>query len=238
MTKLILITLALTALAACVNGHGRMIFPINRASAWRERRPGFPKNIADTQWCGVKKDGVLLENERNVTCGIAGPIYNGKIQGASKVFLPEFGKAFDLYSFEYGSEMYRGTIVETFKSGQVVDAKVRVGGNHPGWIEFRLCEAPEDADPTMECFENNKLHFTVDNSTRVELNSVDIIDFVHTYPVKLPEGLTCEHCVFQMYWWSRTTKQQYFGKLNVILNLEFYKLVFFFYINFFYQRCC
>lgn len=213
-----------------------MIYPVNRASAWRERRPGFPKVLRDTQWCGIKKDGVVLENIRNVTCGIAGPIYNGNIKGVTKIYLPAFKKVDNLYSVEYGSEMYRGTIVETFKSGQIVDAKVHIGGNHAGWIEFRLCEAPKDADPTMECFENNKLHFTVDNSTQVEVNSVEIIDNVHTFPVRLPEGLTCEHCVFQMYWWGRTTNQQYFGKPILILVLEFNDIIILH--HFFLQRCC
>ncbi len=63
---------------------------------------------------------------RNVKCGIAGPIYNDNIRGPHSVLIEEFNENKTVYSFEYGSEMYRGTVVRTYKKGQTIDATLEV----------------------------------------------------------------------------------------------------------------
>ena len=130
MSKVLFITLALgLALIATVSAHGRMIYPVNRQSLWRYY-PGYPRYSFDTQWCGVMKRGKFLNNKdvqaRNVTCGIAGPIYNNKLNGPSPVYLEEYKENKNLYSYEYGSSRYTGDIRETFKAGQTYDFKTHV----------------------------------------------------------------------------------------------------------------
>jgi hypothetical protein len=97
--------------------------------------PGFPEYEFLDQWC-AELDPVTnkyLSHEevgRNVSCGIAGPVYNNKIRGPQSIFIDEFNENKIVWSFEYGSEMYRGKIVRTYKKGQTIDATINVILNH------------------------------------------------------------------------------------------------------------
>ena len=216
--KLLLILLVLTAVAVAVNGHGRMMFPISRSSIWRQvpNNPLYPRYEEDAVWCELTLNRKAIENDRNATCGIAGTIYNGKIRGSSTMYFEK--KLRDVYSYEFGSERYVGTIVETFKKGAVINPKILNIVMHGGWVEFRVCPAPVNGDPTMECFEleQNKLKFIADGKTRAQLRSVEPVNSTYTYSVKLPDNLTCEHCVLQWYWIgsgnSPIEGQKYYGE--------------------------
>ena len=56
----------LILLTVHVNGHGKLLDPVNRASAWRYFPERFPKTEYDDEWCAF--DNISL-NKRNVTCG-------------------------------------------------------------------------------------------------------------------------------------------------------------------------
>ena len=214
MNKPIIVALVFTLVAVAVKGHGRMMFPINRSSLWRQV-PSFPRYELDAVWCALTLNHREVANDRNATCGIAGAIYNGKIRGSSTMFFEN--KLWTVYSYEFGSERYHKTLVATFMKGQVINPQVEIIIMHGGWVEFRVCPAPVNGDPTMECFELNKLKFTSDGKTRAELRSVrpDAKNY-YTYSVKLPDNLTCEHCVLQWYWIgsgnSPIEGQKYYGK--------------------------
>lgn len=66
MIKYILIAFSLILLATFVNGHGKLLDPVNRASAWRYFPDRFPKTEFDDEWCGFDN---ISTNIRNVTCG-------------------------------------------------------------------------------------------------------------------------------------------------------------------------
>lgn len=76
--------------------------------------------------------------------------------------------------------------------------------NHLGDFEFRICKITNEAhDPSMDCFENNKLKFangeTIAPLMSAEETSVPFSDRkVREYLVKLPDNLECEHCLFQV----------------------------------------
>ena len=224
--KLVFIYLALAVVAGVVNGHGRMMFPISRSSIWRQvpNNPLYPRYEEDAVWCELTLNRKAIENDRNATCGIAGTIYNGKIRGSSTLYFEK--KLRDVYSYEFGSERYVGTIVEAFKKGEVIYPQIEIVVNHGGWVEFRVCPAPVNGDPTMECFEleQNKLKFIADGKTRAQLRSVspDAKNY-YTYSVKLPDNLTCEHCVLQWHWfgsgWTIYEGQKYYGK-RLFLNYK------------------
>ena len=61
-----------------------------------------------------------------VNCGVAGPVYSGKIAGGTSVWIEGRGKNDTMYSVEYGSEKYIGDIVKTYKKGQMVETKIWV----------------------------------------------------------------------------------------------------------------
>jgi len=99
----------------------------------------------------------------------------------------------------------------------------KAGGNHSGVIQFRLCEAPEDGDPSKDCFEMNKLKFE-NGATEVNLNSSpgirrfkngDPDTVYHMYKVYLPQGKTCKHCLLQSHWIGAFT-QRFISKCLIL----------------------
>merc|ERR1712110_1115749 len=78
-TKMISIILIISICVVNINGHGEMVQPPNRGSAWRYDNR-FPKNLYAAEWCQKVKslsDRTFIEkNSRNAKCGICGPIYN------------------------------------------------------------------------------------------------------------------------------------------------------------------
>merc|ERR1712110_369082 len=210
-----------------VTAHGNLAEPAGRASAWRylfdsEGNPTHPIYHYDQHWCAFLRKGEVIPNPRNVTCGIACQVYpyepytvNNRLKG--------------LRSFEYGSEMYNlipkdKLIVKTYKSGQIIKAHVQFAANHLGTIEFRICRALSNgADPDMDCFERQKLTFVKNRKTVIDIVDADECEnYVNnkpdacTFSVKLPNGETCEHCLFQMNWsGSGQTKQQYISVADI-----------------------
>ena len=76
MNHSILIALMCSVLIVFVNGHGRLMEPVNRGSAWRQYPNDFPEATYDIEWCGYdskeKEEQYLKVNPtdiRNVTCG-------------------------------------------------------------------------------------------------------------------------------------------------------------------------
>ncbi len=189
------------------------------------------------EWCAVL-DRVTMEpipNFRGVECGVAGPIYGGSIHGGVSFYQPQHERNATGYSVEYGSEKYLGQVVKTYKKGETISVVLFIPANHRGFVEFRLCEAPENADPTKECFENNKLKFE-NGQDRADVMSGQINGNDFTYKVQLPEEKTCEHCVFQWYWYGALTSQLYISKF--FFGFIKIKLIHFILSFFHKNRCC
>ncbi len=194
MTRLILIALALTSLAMFVNGHGVLMFPAGRLSAWRVR--GFERLFRrfsdDAEWCATidNRSGAIVENMRNVSCGIGGPIYSGNVL--------DYG--------EITSEFHRELTVASFRQGQSIDVQYNVLIDHSGVHEFSVCPASANTDPTQDCLDRNKLTFVGNHEyvspTRVLTRSgrVNPQTGFRNYTVQLPASLTCDRCVFQSNW--------------------------------------
>jgi hypothetical protein len=71
-------------------------------------------------------DGNEIPNVRMVNCGVAGPVYSGRIAGGTSILLEGRDKNTTMYSVEYGSEKYLGDIVKVYKKGQMVDVAIWV----------------------------------------------------------------------------------------------------------------
>ncbi len=74
----------------------------------------------------MDNEGNETPNIRNVTCGVAGPIYSGRIAGGTLVQLDGKDKLVMMDTVEYGSEKYRGDIVKVYQKGQMVDVALWV----------------------------------------------------------------------------------------------------------------
>ena len=85
-----------------------------------------------------------------------------------------------------------------YTEGQNIDVRVKITANHKGYFTFRvapLIKAPirqKDLDKIMLEMENGDAEWKLLSSHG---------NAVFTITLKLPMGLTCEHCVLQ-WWWT------------------------------------
>lgn len=156
-----------------VNGHGRLIEPPSRASAWRF---GFdtPHNYNDHElYCG----GFTRQwNKNGGKCGVCGDAWD------SPKPRPH----------ELGGRLGKGVIVRRYAPRDVIVIKVELTANHQGFFEFRVCD---DAKTTeQECLDKSVLHLEGRDETRYyprEGNKV------YEMKYRLPDNVECSHCVLQ-----------------------------------------
>lgn len=96
-------------------------------------------------------------------------------------------------------------IQETYQEGGIIKAQVDISANHGGFFELSVCDSMEI---TQECFDRNKLRTVEKDSEQWHIMTRTIDDPSPQRPEsyfmdwKLPEGLSCEHCVVQWSWWT------------------------------------
>ena len=162
-------------LIALVLGHGRLIDPPSRNSAWRY---GFDTPRQDT------------DNELN--CGgfnVQWSTNKGKCGVCAYHLKP--GQALYTHPGKYAT----GTITKTYKEGQQIEVIVDVTSNHQGYFIFRVGEI--GTPPVTQA----KLKFDLkqpNGDTKWFINSHG--NDVFTVKLNLPKGLTCDHCVIQWWW--------------------------------------
>ena len=118
-----------------VYGHGRLVEPASRASAWRY---GFstPPDYTDNEgYCG----GVGHQyGKADGKCGICGDPWFQQ---------PRHHEA-------PGGKYATGTITQWYKTGQVITVTVQITANHFGYFVFKLCSNDNVyKDPKQECFD-------------------------------------------------------------------------------------
>ncbi|CAH2229460.1 jg20846 [Pararge aegeria aegeria] len=163
----------LTILERGVNGHGRLIEPPSRASAWRF---GFdtPHNYNDHElYCG----GFTRQwNKNNGKCGVCGDAWD------SPKPRPH----------ELGGRFGKGVIVRKYAPQDTIVIKVQLTANHNGYFQFRICDNSSVSD--QECMDKYVLSLEGREDTKYypkEGNKV------YEMKYQLPEGLNCSHCVLQ-----------------------------------------
>ncbi|KAJ8674245.1 hypothetical protein QAD02_005507 [Eretmocerus hayati] len=125
------------------DGHGRMMDPVSRSSAWRK---GFktPTNYDDNQlYCG----GVHQDKDRPWTndCGVCGDSYN--------TIQPRPNENGGLYG--------TGIIVRRYRRGQRIKVLLDLTASHKGFFEFSVCPLQGAKDiETEQCFKQYPLKFT------------------------------------------------------------------------------
>ncbi|XP_034949643.1 uncharacterized protein [Chelonus insularis] len=162
-----------------ITGHGMVMNPVSRGSAWRK---GFntPKNYDDSgNFCG----GFYTQHGRNNgMCGACGDDY------AIKPPRPH----------ENGGLYGTGTIVKTYKIGSKMDIIVKLTASHMGHFEFALCPLKHHKDiETDECFKKYPLRLVsggIKYPVKIQKNG-DI-----RVRVMLPPKLKCKHCVLRWHY--------------------------------------
>ena len=163
------------SLIGLVMGHGRLIDPPSRNSAWRY---GFdtPRQDTDNELnCG----GYNVQwSTNNGKCGVCGDAHHLK--------KPKY-----IHPGKYAT----GIITKTYKEGQEIEVIVDVTSNHQGYFTFSLGEI--GTPPITQ----EKLKYVLkqpNGKTKWYIKSQG--NDVFKIKLRLPRGLTCEHCVMQWWW--------------------------------------
>ncbi|XP_067652973.1 uncharacterized protein [Haliotis asinina] len=177
MLTLALTGVLLSTMPSYVDGHGYMLVPPGRSTAWRHNATDyFHTNYDDnSNYCGGF--GVQF-NQNDGKCGVCGDNY-AQDQPRDN---------------ERGGCYYTGNIVEQYTSGEVIDVAVVLTANHFGSFFFDICPTNSPKEPeTEECFQplmnadNGKDHF--------ELPNWNADTFL--VRLKIPEWMTCYNCVLR-----------------------------------------
>ncbi|XP_037293220.1 uncharacterized protein LOC119188969 [Manduca sexta] len=164
--------LTIASMLVLVAGHGRVIQPTSRASAWRAGFPTKPDYDDDGVNCG----GMWHQWSYNKgKCGICGDRYDAKPPRAH----------------ELGGTYGEGIIVAHYLPSSVFTVTVHLTTSHKGFWEFKLCPDPHRND--QECFDEYPLeleeggtkYYPTRGSVKYDVN------------YRLPSGLVCDHCVLQ-----------------------------------------
>ncbi|CAF1573925.1 unnamed protein product [Adineta steineri] len=176
----------LTSCVISVSGHGYLLEPVARSTAWlvdQSFRPCCTYSNHMEMFCG----GITHQwSTHGGKCGICGEPYDK----ANKLF-------------EKGGAMYTGKIVKTYTQGQQIDVTVVLTANHKGYFEFRLCnlDSNPNSEATQDCLDRGLLKMAGTDSTKwrdVDKYGSETIKI----RVQLPSNVACRHCVFQ---WKYTT---------------------------------
>ncbi|KAL6254925.1 hypothetical protein P5V15_014267 [Pogonomyrmex californicus] len=179
--KLFIFTLVSVLNLQEIYGHGMMMDPINRSSAWRKGFPVEPNYTDNEHFCGGRG---IQHNKNGGKCGECGDDYS----------LPRPRPN------ENGGIYGSGVIVNSYKAGSIIDVTVRLTAAHKGHFEFHLCPLKTKKElETDECF--NQYHLPLaDGSGYKYPVSYTAKDYVIS--LILPKGVTCEQCVIR--WHYRT----------------------------------
>lgn len=110
---------------------------------------------------------------------------------------------------EDGGFYGRGVITKSYKSGSFIPVSVYITANHFGYFIYDLCNLSAEKQESDECFFRNKLQI-IDGKDYYKLPNGSTGWFNTT--IKLPPGLTCNHCVLR---WTYNT-----GWLTGFLNFK------------------
>ncbi|XP_076234219.1 uncharacterized protein LOC143179082 [Calliopsis andreniformis] len=158
-----------------IYGHGMMLDPVSRSSAWRKGFPTEPNYNDNELFCG----GLGIQWDQNGgKCGECGDNYA----------LPRPRPN------ENGGTYGTGIIVKRYQPGETITVTVKLSANHLGTFSFQLCplEHPHDLE-TEDCFNRHPLELTNgSDSLKVEREQMNF-----DVSLQLPKDVTCEHCVLR-----------------------------------------
>lgn len=175
LTFILILSCILSISVDRIDGHGMMMDPVSRSSAWRM---GFPVavNYNDNElYCG----GYFVQVDQNGgKCGECGDDY------AQPRPRPN----------ENGGIYGLGVIVKRYQPGEVIKAKVQLTANHLGSFTFHLCQLMNEHHvETEECFQKHPLQLTDGSYEAVVPHSQAKFEI----PIRLPQNFSCEHCVLR-----------------------------------------
>ncbi|XP_043064454.1 uncharacterized protein LOC108100432 isoform X2 [Drosophila ficusphila] len=162
------------------HGHGRLIEPPSRASAWRFGFQTKPDYNDHELYCG----GFTRQWNRNGgKCG-------------------ECGDAWDMPEprpHEYGGQWGLGLIVRRYSPGAKITVRIELTASHMGYFEFRLC--PNHTAKQL-CLDQNILTILDGSPSQPYSSDLDTRFYprngsrIYEIYARLP-NFSCDHCVLQ-----------------------------------------
>ncbi|KAJ8319999.1 hypothetical protein KUTeg_001586, partial [Tegillarca granosa] len=159
-----------------ISGHGRLWEPPARSTMWR-RGYNTPMNPNDNELnCG----GYMNQWFRlSGKCGVCGDPFN------------EYPRP-----NEAGGKYATGILSSEYFTGDVIDLGVQLTANHLGYFEFRICPTNDAKVPvTQKCLDKYPIRVIGSRDGRYHVTKQD--QGTVKLQGKLPEGLSCSHCVLQ-----------------------------------------
>ncbi|XP_011050907.1 PREDICTED: uncharacterized protein LOC105143982 isoform X1 [Acromyrmex echinatior] len=167
-----------------IYGHGMMLDPINRSSAWRKGFPVEPNYTDNEHFCG----GYSIQHGTNGgKCGECGDNYS----------LPRPRPN------ENGGIYGSGIIVQKYKAGSVINVIVRLTAAHLGYFTFNLCPLKNKELETDKCFNTYPLPRANDKGYKYPIDINIAKDY--TISLVLPKNVTCKQCVLRWHYHTGNT---------------------------------
>ncbi|XP_033324121.2 uncharacterized protein LOC117219248 [Megalopta genalis] len=178
-TQILLVTGLLAVQLLEVYGHGMMMDPVSRSSAWRKGFPVEPNYNDNSLFCGGYD---VMWNQNGGRCGLCGDNYD--------IHQPRPNENRGVYG--------TGVIVERYNHGETINVNVKLTANHMGKFTFHMCRLPSPEHLESEdCFNEHPLQLA-DGTYEQEVSQGQ---YEFNVPVRLPEDVTCEQCVIR---WTYT----------------------------------
>ncbi|XP_050070224.1 uncharacterized protein LOC126558278 [Anopheles maculipalpis] len=163
------------------SGHGRLIEPPSRASAWRY---GFstPPNYNDHElYCG----GFNRQWQKNEgKCGECGDPFDAPIPRPH----------------EFGGKWGQGVIVRRYKPGTTITLRVELTASHMGYFEFRICD---NVQAKQDCLDKHLMKIVSGTPSIPHPNDLKTRFYprngsrIYDMKAELPADLNCNNCVVQ-----------------------------------------
>ena len=177
VTEIFRLLVVVKVMIALALGHGRMMDPAGRNSAWRVF-PDRPKQFTDNELnCG----GFSTQwNKHGGKCGVCGDEYN--------TTNPKY-----VHPGLFASDDFT---TKTYIEGKTIQVTIDITSNHQGYFLFTVGEL-QSRPITQEQLTHVLLQSNGSNTWQLHSseNGEYLIELV------LPNGLTCDHCVLQ-WWWT------------------------------------
>ncbi|KAK4030565.1 Uncharacterized protein APZ42_023344 [Daphnia magna] len=161
--------------------HGRLMNPPSRNAMWRFGFPN-PVDVKDNElWCGGVK---VLWDVNGGKCGVCGDPWNEP----------------QPRPHEIGGYFANGLLGRRYTPGQVIDIEIELTSNHKGHFELRLCPLLgylTANNETDDCFEKYPLYLEGQSTYQFLIPDDSERHVVFKYRVKLPNQVTCTHCIIQ-----------------------------------------
>lgn len=170
-----------------IDGHGRLMDPPARNAMWRFGYPN-PVNYNDNElYCG----GFVIQYQKNKgKCGVCGDDFREEVPR----------------SHEAGGVYANGIITKRYVMGQDIDIEAELTTNHKGNMELMLCanDNPQKI-ATEDCFTKYPLPLSDNSGLLFEIPEDTKKTETFRWKVKLPDGVTCNHCVIRWKYYAANT---------------------------------